>query len=350
MNPRLGIAAIVACAVLAVVAEGCSNSATPRPTSSPTPIGSTGPDIVYVQDGSSKTVRVYRGGSTDNGLVFAAAVLPTSDISNPDLVYSTKYDVLWYPSANPQQTSGPPVSTPIKIWTAASTRNNVNPDQITPYTNGQGTASYDPNHDLLFIANTTGATVQVYANAHMMTSSSLPIGNITLGITDGCVSGPRPQEMLYDPVNDRLFVSDAGCVVADFDGFGTIANAGGNFTLPASRQIVGFISPDGMAYSPATDTLFVAEHFNKQIDVVHNASTATSTTHGQLITNFNTGPSGLAFDAVRDLLFVYDPSVIDVLPAPEVASGNVGNIANRRTFLDSSVVLSGFGIALDTTR
>jgi hypothetical protein len=354
MNPRLGVCLVAASAAIVTAFTGCNYGSTST-TPTPTPVATTGPDTLYVQDASSKTVRVFVHAAVLNGVAFASAALPTSDASNPDVVFSPLFNVLWYPSAYPNQTIGPPMSTPIKIWNAPSTKNGANPDVQVPYANGQGTASYDATHDLLYVANVNGPTLQVFKNAHVMTAGSAPAANITLVITDkGVVGTPRAQELLYDPVNDRLFVSDEGTVVASFDGFGAAAQAAvtssTNPTIPASRQILGLSSPDGMAYSPANDILFVGEINRRQINVIHSASTANGPNgHGQLITNFSTGPTGMAFDAVRDLLFVYDPLVIWVIPAPEVATGNVNNIVNRRQFFDSASELVGFGLAVDTT-
>jgi hypothetical protein len=305
---------------------------------------------------------VYKHAANINGVTFASRSLPTSDISNPDLIYSPTLDILWYPSAYPSQTGGGTFSTPIRIWTAASTRNNVNPDILVPYTNGQGTAAYDSVRDYLYVANVNGPTLQVYQSASLMTSASMPAASITLTITDGGVSGtPRAADLLYDPVNDRLFVSDQGTVVAAFDGFGAIAAsviASGALpanctptpaTCAANREILTLTVPFGMAYAAASDVLWVAEGKNRRIDVIHNASSASGpNAHGQLVTGFSSGPTGMAFDSVRDLLFVYDPIQIWVIPSPESASGPVSNVNNRRQIFDASSALAGFGIAVDS--
>lgn len=348
MNPRLGVSIVLACAIAAAIAAGCNNKNSISPTPSPTPIG-TGPDTLYVQDGGSKTVRVYKHASNLNGIAVASATLPTSDVSNPDVIYNPAFDVLWYPSAYPNPSGGPPASTPIRIWNAASTKNGTNPDQLVAYTNGEGTATYDSVHDFLYVANINGPTIQVYSSAHLMTSASVPAANVTLTITDGgCGCTPRPQEMLYDPVNDRLFVSDLGTVVAVFDSFGASALGGG--TRVANREILGLNSPDGLAYSSGNDVLYVGEISRKQIDVIHNASTANGPNgHTQLINGFQTGPTGMAYDGVRDLLFVYDPLQIWAIPAPAAATGNVNAIVNRHQFFDSATTLVGFGMAVDTT-
>jgi len=348
MNPRLGVCIVLACAIAAAVAAGCNKSSNVSPTPSPTPTP-TGPDTLYVQDGGSKTIRVYKHASGLNGVAVATATLPTSDVSNPDVVYNPAFDVLWYPSAYPNPSLGPPASTPIRVWDAASTKNGANPDQLVPYTNGAGTATYDSVRDFLYVANINGPTIQVYSSAHLMTSASVPAANVTLTITDGgCGCTPRPQEMLYDPVNDRLFVSDLGTVVAVFDGFGAAALGGG--TRVANREILGLNSPDGLAYSPGNDVLYVGEISRKQIDVIHNASTANGPNgHGQVINAFQTGPTGMAYDGPRDLLYVYDPLQIWVIPAPAAASGNVNSIVNRHQFFDSATTLVGFGLSVDTT-
>jgi hypothetical protein len=352
MNPRLGVCIAAASAAIIAALTGC-NYGTTSTSATPTPIPTSGPDTLYVQ--SSKVVLVYKHASVLNGVAFASSTLPTSDVSNPDIVYSPTNDVLWYPSANPHQTPGPAISTPIEVWTAASTKNGMNPDQLVPYTDGQGAGDYDSVHDLFFVSNTDGPVVQVYANAHLMTSVSLPATNLTLKIIDGGIAGtPRPQEMLYDPVNDRLFVSDYGTAVAVFDAFGSTAQSAAishtNMTLTANRTLYGLFSPNGMAYAAATDTLFVAEPGRKQLDVIHNAGTKSGPVgHAQTISSFSTGPTGLAYDNVRDLLFAYDPLQIWVIPAPGVASGPVNDIVNRRAFFDSAVELVGFGLAVDTT-
>jgi len=357
MNPKLGICFTLACIIVASGGYGCHSTASPSASPTPTPTG-TGPDTLYVQ--AVQQIRVYTHVSTANGFIAAAVVLPTSDISNPDVVFSPLYNVLWYPSAYPSQQGGGNFSTPVRVWNNPGAEGGMNPNSLVPYMNGQGTATYDVNHDLLYVANVNGPTIQVYANAHLMTSSSVPAANITLTITDSSLVAPRAAEMIYDSVNDRLFVSDLGQVVASFDNFGaaaqTAVTSATNPTIPASREVSALFFPQGLAYSAANDKLFVAENRRVggnivgQIDVVHNASTASGpNAHGQVINGFSSGPSGMAYDSIRDLLFVYDGSIIHVIPGPEVANGPVTSILNHREIGDSSVGLSGFGIAVDTT-
>jgi hypothetical protein len=346
MNPRLGVCIVTACMAIAFFAAGCNNNTTTTSTATPAPV-TTGPDTLYVQDGGSKTVRVYAHASNLNGVAYPSVTYPTSDTSNPEIIYYEPDNILWYPSAYPSQTYTGVQSTPIKIWTAATTKNGANPDAQAPYSDGAGTAAYDSVHDQLYVANVNGATIQVYSNAHLMTSVSLPAASVTLVITDpGVVGTPRPQDMLYDPVNDRLFVSDEGTVVAVFDAFGASALSGGSRT--ANRQIIGLYSPDGLAYSAGNDVLYIGEIARRQLNIIHRASSFNGPAgHAQVIDTFSTGPTGLAYDGPHDLLFIYDPLQIWVVPAPAVASGNVNNITNRHLFFDATTELVGFGMSVD---
>ncbi|MBC5825905.1 MAG: hypothetical protein GIW99_12700 [Candidatus Eremiobacteraeota bacterium] len=359
MNPRLGVVFLLAYAAAALVASGCSkNSAAPSPVPSPSPTGSVAPDTLYVQDATSRSVRAYRGASGINGAAAAFETLPTNDTTNPDVVYSSAFDTLWYPVAYAPPTFTGNQSTPINVWFAASTKNGKNPDAAVPFTNSGGAAAYDSTHDFLYVSQVNSSAVQIFASAHSlgMAGNTAPAGAVTLVISDpGASSGtqPRAQEMLYDAGADRLYASDDGTVVAVFDAFGTAAAAAAashtTISLNATREISGLYQPDGLAYNPSSDTLFVAELIRKQIDVIKGASAANGpNTHTTTITGFSS-PGGLAYDGVRDILFVYDPINIDVLPNATAAAGALTGVPNRRVIFDSTIALSGFGIAVDTT-
>lgn len=360
MNSRLGIAFLSAFALISFVVAGCSknyNSSVTPPQPSPSPSGSPAPDTIYVQTSGSKQIRAYKGASQDNGLVVSSAVYPTADISNGDAVYDPVSDSLWYPEAQTQQST----NNPVLFWIKATTKNNMNPDVTVPFSFGEGAASFDGIHHLLFVATTQGPQVSVYQNPEMMTSSATPAAVVTLAITDG-VSGatPRPQEMLYDPTSDRLYASDQVSVVAVFDGFGAAANAAAiahtNPTISANRYLQGLFSPDGLAYSASSDVLFVGEQQNSSGDivVVHHASTFNGPVgHSQMITGF-ARPGGLAFDDTTthgNLLFVYDTSPVYIIPNAITAAGAIQSLQPpARVIIDATAQgNSGFGLALDTT-
>jgi len=356
MNSRTGIAFLAAFAIATMIAAGCShNSSTPTPTPSPTASVSPAPDTIYVQTDNLKTIRGYRGASTDNGLVLPFISLPNNDTANGDVVYDPASDTLWYPKAYPYATYGPSTNTPIEMWTAASTDNTKGPSVEIPFTNGYGAACFDSLHDLLYVSVVTGPQLSVFANATTLTAASTPSATITLNMVDLGAVTPRPQEMLYDPINDRLFVSDALTEVAVFDNFGAQANAAvigsTNPTITANRYIQNLVSPDGLAYSEATDTLFVGEQLtHNDVVIIGSASTLNGPVgHAPTITGFQK-PGGTAFDPIRGLLFVYDTSPIYVIPNAITASGAIGAVSGLHTITDDSPIANdGFGIALDDT-
>jgi hypothetical protein len=360
MNLRVGYAVLVAGMAIAAFAVGCSNNSTSStPTPTPTASGTIAPDTMWLQDATTRTVRVYKGVSTASGALIAFAALPTNDTANPDVVYDPATDSLWYPNQTVPNPSNNPGS--IDIWTLASTRNNMLANivisSVANTSNLEGAAVFTgpgvaPN--LLLVAHNTNNTIDVYSGATSMSMASVPAGHITLNMTDGTVLGtPRPQEMLYDPVHDILFVADNGSVCAKFTSFSTAANAaagGGSPAISSATQIsgLGLGNGAGLAYNSVQDILFITEVNPPEINIIKTASTFNgATTHVQTLTGFSQ-PKGLGYDGVRDILFVYDSDVF-VFPNATTASGNQLVWPNRRVVFDAGTSLSGFGIYIDTT-
>lgn len=354
MNPRLGIACLAAFAVTALVVAGvgCSKgyNAGTAPVPSPSPSGTVGPDTIYVQNSNQiLAIRKYTNAAKANGFVLPAARLDTGSISNPDVVYDPVSDTMWFPEAgNP--------NTKILMWTGASTKNDENANVVIPFPNGEGTAAFDPNHHLLFVGIDTGPQVAIFTNPETMTDTATPAATITLNITDPV--GNRPQEMLYDPGTDRLFVSDNGVSVAAFDNFGTnalTATTQANPTpIPADRTMTGLFSPDGLAYAPMpNDVLYVGEQRSPgDVVVIKNASTFSGgISHSQMISGLSK-PGGMQYENVRDLLFIYDTSIVYVLKNALTIHGNINSLVangSAHSIQDgSSIGNEGFGIALVT--
>jgi len=121
---------------------------------------------------------------------------------------------------------------------------------------------------------------------------------------------------------------------------------------------IPFMNPIGAVRVGYVDGQIVINPTNAERDVsdldlvvVGNASTASGPTgHTQTITGFSSN-DGLAYDQVRDILFVYDAgtNAVFVLPNATAVSGPHGQVPNKRFILDSTVSLSGFGISVDTT-
>ena len=367
MTPRSGITLFFAFFAVAFFAVGgCSKSTTPTPPKpgpsvSPSPF----PDTLYVQDTTTKAVRVYKNASGLNGFASASEVLNTNSNTFDDAVYAPDKDVLWVPLC---AAGGCPGSqAPVDVYTTASKLMNSGPTATSaPLPNINGAATYDDNHDLLFVTVNNAPVIEIYSSASTLGSAgnTSPAANATLNIIDPGIQymgAPRPQELYYDKARDILFASDFGTVVAEFDAFGTQAAAAAashtNITLDSSRQITALIETDGMAYNTAQDILFVvSDQPGKGLTIISSASTTNGpATHTQQVTGF-ANPKGLAYDDVRNILFVYDPGNPnqegDVLSFPNATtlSGSQAGWHGRKGFVDGFIAsLSGFGISVDTT-
>ena len=364
MTPRSGIALLFVFAAAASVAVGCSKStsATPTPVASVSP--SPFPDTLYVQDVTSKSIRIYKNASGANGFSAASSTLSASTVSINDVVYSPDKNVVWMPFCAGKPCPG--TSGPINVYAGANTLpNNSGPTSTVTLANINGAAAYDDNNDLLYVPVNNSAAVEIYASASTLGTggNTAPAASATLNITDPGIQypgPPRPQELYYDKARDLLFVSDFGTVVAVFDNFGAQALAAAmshtNINLTANNQITGLVQTDGMAYNSAQDILFLVADQHGQLSVISQASTTNGPAgHVQLVTGFAI-PKGLAYDDIRNILFVYDPgnpfSEGQILSFPNATTlaGAQNQWKGRKGFVDSFVSsLSGFGIAVDET-
>jgi len=366
MTPRSGIALFFAFSLFAVFAEGgCGKyGTTPTPTTIPSGTVSPFPDTLFVQDTSSKTIRIYENASGHNGFAFANLTLSAPTVSLNDVVYSPDKNVLWMPSCAGRPCPG--VSGPIDVYAMPTALpNNSGPTSVVSLANINGAAAYDDNNDLLFVLVNNAPVVQIYQNASTLGTggNTQPVASATLNMTDPQIQyspPPQPQEIYYDKTRDILFVSDFGSIVAAFDSFGAQAEAAvvahTNINLSSSTQITGLLQTDGMAYNSSQDVLFVVSDQHGQLTVLSQASTTNGPAgHAQVVTGF-ANPKGLAYDDIRNILFVYDPGnplgqgQVLSYPNATTLSGHQNNWKGRKGFVDSFVPsLSGFGIAIDET-
>ena len=365
MTPRSGIALLFAFSVVAAFAVGaCSKSSTPTPTPvasvSPSPF----PDTLYVQDVTSKTIRIYKNASGANGFFSASSTLSAVTVSVNDVVYSPDKNVAWMPFCAGKPCPG--TSGPVNVYAGANALpTDAPPTSTVTLANINGAAAYDDNHDFLYVPVNNSAAVEIYQNASTLGTggNTAPAASATLTITDPGIQypgPPRPQELYYDKARDLLFVSDFGTVVAVFDNFGAQAAAAvsthSNINLTANNEITGLVQTDGMAYNSSQDILFVVADQHGQLSVISSASTTNGAAgHIQLVTGFSL-PKGIAYDDIRNILFVYDPGnpfgegQILSYPNATTLAGAQHSWAGRKGFVDSFVSsLSGFGIAVDET-
>ena len=138
-------------------------------------------------------------------------------------------------------------------------------------------------------------------------------GSLTPAAT---ITGPafvRPQRLLLDEQNDRLYVANlGGRSILVFDSISTLDGAV-TPTRIISGQATTLASPLDMALDPAADELYVAD--GARILVFPTASTADGNLAPVRTINIGVGVGAILLDSANDILYVADPAdnVINVL-------------------------------------
>jgi DNA-binding beta-propeller fold protein YncE len=177
----------------------------------------------------------------------------------------------------------------------------------------------------------------------------------------------HPDGVAYDDVNNRLYVADSGNnrVLVYNAGTGSLAtgmNAAyvigqSNFTTgTAGSGATGLSSPSELAIDPTGNRLFVTDQSHNRV-LVFNVSalndgltavnvlgqadmSANVTTRNQSTLS---GPSGIAYDAIANRLFVSDTGHARVMvwDVGSITDGmNASNVIGKADFIDTSGVTS----------
>ena len=228
---------------------------------------------------------------------------------------------------------------------SASTASGVTSASTSASVAQVGGVTLDGTRDVAYVASF--ADDAIYAFAPASTSSGPPARTIR-GIT-------RVWGVAVDATRDRLFAASFDGLLAVYDAASTR-----NGTTTASRQITGFPTgsdPYGLVYDAAADRLFVSLRGTNTIAVFDNASTASgayATKVSRTITGAATKlstPSQLAYDAVRDELYVANVGAFD---AAQVVVFSAASSAKNSVAPSRTLTTTGYndvsGIALDVTR
>ncbi|HUO75569.1 MAG TPA: hypothetical protein VMU12_01450, partial [Candidatus Paceibacterota bacterium] len=257
------------------------------------------------------------------------------------------------------------------------------PDFTTPGTGGGDASSFSPSglsHGSgLFIADPTNYRVLVFGEAGP-SPTPLPekhavdvVGHVdesgnpvfTAATADNGGGTPNaqglniPGHIALDTVHHRLFVADtlnARVLVYNLTTSNTLKDHTADFVLgqsgfttkTASTSQTGMDAPDGLAYDAVNDRLFVSEMEgtlgNNRILVfdtstIHNGDPAVhvlgqpnfDTSGGHTTQDGFSSPTGLAFDATTERLYVSDYSNSRVLIFDVRPSGDAIDICNNGT-------------------
>jgi YVTN family beta-propeller protein len=216
---------------------------------------------------------------------------------------------------------------------------------------------FDPSNGDLYVANWGGDNVTVISGATNLTVANIPVGT-------------EPAGMLYDAASGELFVANLGsgnitvinttsnARVKDLSTSGapiaialdTVDNyvdvAGNNYpgkvsvidvaTLSVAANITVGAIPDGLAYSPINDRLFVANGADANVTVIRQST-------DQVVASINVSdaPQGMVFDPVNHDVYVldadsYSVTVINAATDVAVATVATNNLYDYAVAVDPS--------------
>ncbi len=230
---------------------------------------------------------------------------------------------------------------------------NVPPDQEVsgPDTqlNSPDGILYDNVNDRLFVANYGGGSVLRFENFSTLSGNVAP---------DGVLTGPNttlsgPSRLFLDPVNNWLYVTDwDNASVLVFDNASTI-----NGDVAPIRVIsgtnTGLVNPEGIAVDLTRNILYVADWEGNAVRVWDNADSVDGDVPpDRVIEGANTllqSPADIFLEPVADHLYVanfYSPGVSPEITIYYSASTASGDISPSRC-IDTSVFAFPIGLYLD---
>lgn len=282
-----------------------------------------------------------------------------------------------------------------------SVEGNIPPGQIWSGSKTGSAIAIDTSRDLLYIADQGNPAVTTDDNLSILTNASQVNVDRDTPTSMAIPQLNNPAGLFVDPVQDRLYVSNANDVVMIFNGASGlpnatspivpdqtlssdaldapqglkvdpsrkilyIANAGGdsvlifknlealNGSVPFDAEIVGLNQPVGVAIDSANDLLYVLNQGTLEILVFDRVSTlggSVSPSPIRIISGkgFMTKPSSLFLDPGNDLLYVADEgaNAVYIYPQASIAQGE----AEHKTLSGNNTGLnSPSALFVDTTR
>jgi hypothetical protein len=322
-------------------------SATPSPTPTPTPVPTPVPTgLLYVTSGSQNSIVRF-----DNAFAASGNVSPAATISGPATTLSEPIYLALDSSANRLFVVSR-ANASIMVFDQISTRTgNAAPDRVIT---GIATNLFvpiqpflDKSRDLLYVAD--DVDVLVFATASTANGNVAVSRDIQVGFTVGAV--------FVDSAADRLFLADTtGNTINVYDSASTL-----NGIVTPTRQITGastgLAGPVGLQID-TSGRLVVSNSLAPSITVYGAAASASgNVTPAAAIIGSNTGfvsPNQIAFDTTaRDTLYVADPGSGKIAVFTSFSIAN-GNLAPTRIIGGAATTLSATGqnsgVALDVSR
>lgn len=181
----------------------------------------------------------------------------------------------------------------------------------------------DAQNDRLFAADSSGSSILVFDNVSTLDGNVAPTRVIS-GTATGLAG---PVDMALDSGGDQLYVADGARILV----FGNASAANGN--LAPVRTINMGVTVDSILLDTANNILYVADAADNVIDVLGSASVQNVVaTPTAIIAGPDTklsGPNGLALDSAGRLIVSNSvaPVSLTVYPSANTANGDVLPVA-----------------------
>jgi YVTN family beta-propeller protein len=166
--------------------------------------------------------------------------------------------------------------------------------------------AYDPMTGQEFVTN-SGPCFGSLCNGTVaaLNGSGPTAGNESANVT----VGPDPWGIAFDPVSNQLFVANANaCLGGLCNGTVSVVNVSGPSTFSVLTNITVGPTPQGVAFDPATDQIFVVNNGACVGSGCNGTVSVIDPTNDSVVDTIGVGasPYDLAYDAGTDQVFVTD--------------------------------------------
>ena len=155
--------------------------------------------------------------------------------------------------------------------------------------------AYDPINKYMYVANFNSGTVSVIDT----TTNTVIDVDLSTPEIDPITLGGEPAGIAYDPVNKRMYVSNAELDIVSIIDTTTNTVIDVDPSTPEIDPIPVGINPLDMAYDPVNQRMYVANFFENTVSVIDTTTNTVIAT----ITVGNT-PEGVAYDSLNKDMYV----------------------------------------------
>ena len=230
----------------------------------------------------------------------------------------------------------------LRYSNALAATGNVAPDVAISGTASQLNAPkrilVDTSTDRLFVANSGGGSVLIFSPASTATAGSSPSAVLT---STGNMTAPF--DLAIDPGANLLYVADGDNILV----FANESGLSGNVNSPPVRTINFVFAPAGIFLNASTNTMFIADPNDNDVDIMPNASVGSGAgtllifgVIGGAATNLSS-PQGVVLDSNGNVVVSNNGSTagIRIFTSLVVSSGGNSDTPPQATISGSSTLV-----------